>query len=269
MQLWDIRQLSSSFLVDRNTSSKAEKLLEYESMPHGKIIGGYFNSDGSKIATTSSGFYPMLYNVSERYPTSIFYSKNYINECTLKSVIFGFNDQYILSGSDDFRIYAWRIMEPGDDTSFINTVTNEILEENTEPNRKKPKTPILPSFLREYSPIVDVVPKATCVMTGHRSIVNNIAVHKKYPILCSSGVEKIVKLWSPYPMFPGITKTPPDRVAIRGRLSYNSLDLEEEESSESMYESFRTLSFFDSLRHFTQLYNESSSEENSDEYFWV
>lgn len=38
------------------------------------------------------------------------------------------------------------------------------------------------------------------VLRGHRSIVNQVRFNYTHNLIASSGVEKIVKLWSPFPL---------------------------------------------------------------------
>lgn len=41
-----------------------------------------------------------------------FDAEHYYNSCTMKSCCFaGDNDQFVLSGSDDFNLYMWKIPE--------------------------------------------------------------------------------------------------------------------------------------------------------------
>lgn len=64
------------------------------------------------------------------------------------------------SGSDDFGVYIWKCPS----------------ERNQKWNRE-----------------------AHLNLRGHRSIVNQVRYNSKFHLLISSGVEKIVKVWSPYP----------------------------------------------------------------------
>ena len=54
----------------------------------------------------------ILYNLKSSYPIVEFDDSGYYNSCTMKSCSFGGDsDQYILSCSDDFRLYVWEIQE--------------------------------------------------------------------------------------------------------------------------------------------------------------
>lgn len=63
-------------------------------------------------------------------------------------------------GSDDFNLYMWRI--PPTEVKWVDT--------------------------------------AHMVLRGHRSIVNQVRYNQASCIFASSGVEKIIKIWSPFPL---------------------------------------------------------------------
>ena len=67
----------------------------------------------------------------------------------------------LISGSDDFNLYMWKI--PTDDS-------------------------------------VKWVDSAHMILRGHRSIVNQVRYNPASCLIASSGVEKIIKLWSPFPL---------------------------------------------------------------------
>jgi WD repeat-containing protein 22 len=69
-----------------------------------------FNQRGTQILALRRRLPPVLYAVHS--PTHIcqFDHAGYYNSCTMKSCCFaGEDDQYVLSGSDDFNLYVWRI----------------------------------------------------------------------------------------------------------------------------------------------------------------
>lgn len=81
----------------------------------------------------------------------------------MKSCCFaGESDEYILSGSDDFNLYVWRI-----DDADINKTEQWI-------------------------------DTSHMVLYGQRSIVNQVRYNSNKCLIASSGVEKVVKLWSPF-----------------------------------------------------------------------
>ncbi|XP_069961854.1 DDB1- and CUL4-associated factor 5 [Bactrocera oleae] len=122
-----------------------------------------FNSNGSLILALRRRLPPILYNTQSPEPVCTFYHGNYYNSCTMKSCTFaGENDEFVLSGSDDFNLYVWRV-------SDVNLERTDQWVENTQ-----------------------------MVLYGHRSIVNQVRYNPQKCLLASSGVEKIVKLWSPF-----------------------------------------------------------------------
>jgi WD repeat-containing protein 22 len=44
------------------------------------------------------------------------------------------------------------------------------------------------------------IESAHMILRGHRSIVNQVRYNQASYVLASSGVEKIIKLWSPFPL---------------------------------------------------------------------
>jgi len=50
---------------------------------------------------------------------------------------------------------------------------------------------------------IEWVESAHMVLRGHRSIVNQVRYNQASCIFASSGVEKIIKIWSPFPLGTG------------------------------------------------------------------
>ncbi|KAL0969431.1 hypothetical protein UPYG_G00227300 [Umbra pygmaea] len=150
--LWDIRKPRTS-------------LLRYGgSMSLQSAMSVRFNSTGTQLLALRRRLPPVLYELHSRLPSFQFDNQGYFNSCTMKSCCFaGDKDQYILSGSDDFNLYMWRI----------------------------PKDP-------EAGGPGRVVNGAFMVLKGHRSIVNQVRFNPSTYMICSSGVEKVIKAWSPY-----------------------------------------------------------------------
>ncbi|KAI9584719.1 hypothetical protein GQX74_006614 [Glossina fuscipes] len=122
-----------------------------------------FNRTGNLILALRRRLPPILYRLHSSDPTCTFYHKNYYNSCTMKSCTFaGEDDELVLSGSDDFNLYVWRL--------------SDIDLEKTD----------------------QWVETAQMVLFGHRSIVNQVRYNRQKCLLASSGVEKIVKIWSPF-----------------------------------------------------------------------
>ncbi|MGH0149290.1 UNVERIFIED_CONTAM: hypothetical protein FKN15_018166 [Acipenser sinensis] len=96
--LWDIRKPRSSLLrYGGNLSLQSAMSVR-------------FNSTGTQLLALRRRLPPVLYELHSRLPSFQFDNQGYFNSCTMKSCCFaGDRDQYILSGSDDFNLYMWRI----------------------------------------------------------------------------------------------------------------------------------------------------------------
>ncbi|XP_028981518.1 DDB1- and CUL4-associated factor 5 isoform X2 [Esox lucius] len=206
--LWDIRKPRTS-------------LLRYGgSMSLQSAMSVRFNSTGTQLLALRRRLPPVLYELHSRLPSFQFDNQGYFNSCTMKSCCFaGDKDQYILSGSDDFNLYMWRI----------------------------PKDP-------EAGGPGRVVNGAFMVLKGHRSIVNQVRFNPSTYMICSSGVEKVIKAWSPY-------RQPESLGDLEGRVEEKSRSLYTHEEYISLVlnsgsglshdyvsqEDPRMMAFFDSL----------------------
>ncbi|CAG5866769.1 unnamed protein product [Menidia menidia] len=209
--LWDIRKPRSS-------------LLRYGgSMSLQSAMSVRFNSTGTQLLALRRRLPPVLYELHSRLPSFQFDNQGYFNSCTMKSCCFaGDKDQYILSGSDDFNLYMWKI----------------------------PKDP-------EAGGPGRVVNGAFMVLKGHRSIVNQVRFNPHTYMICSSGVEKVIKVWSPYQQ-PDSLGDLEGRVEDRSRSLYTHEEyislvlnsgsgLAHDYVSQSIQEDPRMMAFFDSL----------------------
>uniref|UniRef100_A0A8C5GL25 Ddb1 and cul4 associated factor 5 n=1 Tax=Gouania willdenowi TaxID=441366 RepID=A0A8C5GL25_GOUWI len=209
--LWDIRKPRSSLLRFGGSMSLQS------------AMSVRFNSTGTQLLALRRRLPPVLYELHSRLPSFQFDNQGYFNSCTMKSCCFaGDKDQYILSGSDDFNLYMWKI----------------------------PKDP-------EAGGPGRVVNGAFMVLKGHRSIVNQVRFNPHTYMICSSGVEKVIKLWSPYQQ-PGSLGDLDGRVEDKSRSLYTHEEyislvlnsgsgLSHDYVSQSIQEDPRMMAFFDSL----------------------
>ncbi|XP_053553967.1 DDB1- and CUL4-associated factor 5 [Bombina bombina] len=209
--LWDIRKPNSSLLrYGGNLSLQSAMSVR-------------FNSNGTRLLALRRRLPPVLYDIHSRLPIFQFDNQGYFNSCTMKSCCFaGDRDQFILSGSDDFNLYMWKI----------------------------PSNP-------EAGGAGRVVNGAFMVLKGHRSIVNQVRFNPENYMICSSGVEKIIKIWSPYQQ-PNCSGDLDGHIEDDSRSLYTHEEyiglvlnsgsgLSHDYANQSIQEDPRMMAFFDSL----------------------
>lgn len=78
-----------------------------------------FNRLGTQVLALRRRLPPILYNTCRAAPIGQFYHPDYYNSCTMKSCSFaGENDEFAMSGSDDFNLYVWRVTDADCELSF-------------------------------------------------------------------------------------------------------------------------------------------------------
>lgn len=71
-----------------------------------------FNTIGDLVLALRRRLPPILYKTVQENPICQFYNPDYYNSCTMKSCCFaGEMDEFVLSGSDDFNLYVWRVAD--------------------------------------------------------------------------------------------------------------------------------------------------------------
>ncbi|XP_065842110.1 DDB1- and CUL4-associated factor 5-like [Oscarella lobularis] len=180
-----------------------------------KAMSVAFNRSGTELFVLRRRAPPLLYSVYDASDDGCqFLHNGYANACTMKSGCFaGENDEYVVSGSDDFNVYMWRI-----------------------PSSRETRGSVQSS--------------AQFVLPGHRSIVNQVRFNSRTMVLLTSGVEKIIKMWS---LFPS-SSFEEESVPRQRRRLFTSLDhvdimlsLGASTGGRSTAEDERMLEFFDSL----------------------
>ncbi|XP_001848250.2 DDB1- and CUL4-associated factor 5 [Culex quinquefasciatus] len=200
-----------------------------------------FNGAGTQVLALRRRLPPILYGTASPDPICQFYHPDYYNSCTMKSCCFaGENDQYVLSGSDDFNLYVWRV------TDADVTDTDQWVDRNQ------------------------------MVLYGHRSIVNQVRYNPQKCLIASSGVEKIVKLWTPFELDSwrgSLTEEatgPENPREVFTNEEYISLNMTHDYSHQSTSEDPRMMAFFDYLvqqeiEGWNSETSDQSSEHSSDE----
>ena len=115
--LWDIRRPRTALLRFGGSGYNIQQ----------SYMSVCIYSLGDKIIVLRRRLPLVLYQFNKPNPVSDFDRPGYYNSCTMKSCCFaGDQDQYILSGSNEFNLYVWRIP---DDLSKCVWVSPYFLEE--------------------------------------------------------------------------------------------------------------------------------------------
>lgn len=208
----------------------------------------HFNHNGDKILALGRKLPPVLYDVRCPYPQLLFEGDGFYNYCTLKDCSFaGQNDQYVISGSDNFYIYMWKIPD---------IVRNDKWKQNPLNNDS-----------------TTFVAKPIQILTGHRSIVNKVRFNKQNGIIASTGVEKMIRLWSPLIRFDEDENYIDSKEPKFSRQLYHYTDyigdLDLHNNSEHIFEEdYRLIAYFDiMLKRDISLSSYSSSDDENRSYF--
>ncbi|XP_045452926.1 DDB1- and CUL4-associated factor 5 [Melitaea cinxia] len=171
-----------------------------------------FNQTGTHILALRRRLAPVLYAVQSPEPVAEFHHQDYYNSCTMKSCCFaGKSDQFVLSGSDDFNLYMWKVPDTGGGYDMA-------------------------------------IESPHIVLYGHRSIVNQVRYNPHYCLIASSGVEKIIKIWSGLE-YPG----------MRGAL------LEEAQGSDNPREMYSHEDYVSLVHHSGQYLSHNYAEQSTSE----
>ncbi|XP_041674142.1 DDB1- and CUL4-associated factor 5 [Drosophila eugracilis] len=169
----EFHPLNGNFLATANAKKGAmlwdlrhhqQPFCQYNYIPESpSCMSVRFNCNGTLLLTLHRRLPPILYSPGAPEPVATFYHDEYFNSCTMKSCTFaGPQDELVVSGSDNFNMFIWRL--DGVD-------------------------------LEEKHQWIETPP---VILTGHRSIVNQVRYNRQRCLFASSGVEKIIKLWSPF-----------------------------------------------------------------------
>ncbi|VDO41332.1 unnamed protein product [Haemonchus placei] len=171
-----------------------------------------WNSIGTALTALQSHSNPIFIDLTEHRRVEL-KDPEYSNVHTIKSVTF-MDDGMVMTGSDDFNIYAWRL--PGSGQGKDNN---------------------------------DTVSEATFVLKGHRSIVNHVRYSPSNRIISSCGVEKIIKMWSSLPIPSSYDKP---RIRIRKTL-LSDITFDEGAAVDDTAEDLNMLNYFDQLDNLSRM----------------
>ncbi|WKY11877.1 hypothetical protein Q1695_003446 [Nippostrongylus brasiliensis] len=182
-----------------------------------------WNSTGTALTALQSRSNPIYIDLTEHRRIEL-KDPEYSNVHTIKSVTF-MDDSVVMTGSDDFNIYAWRI-----------PTSDEVEGEDVD------------------------VSEATFVFKGHRSIVNHVRYSPVNKICSSCGVEKIIKIWSALPI-PNSYDKP--KIRVRKTL-LSELTFDEGIAADDTAEDLNMLNYFDQLDNVNRMraYDSNGEIEN-------
>lgn len=140
--------------------------------------------NGRQLLATLQDYLPTLYSIDDPNPLTVFHDQGYRNFCTHKSHCFGGpNDDWIIAGSDDYKIYVWNRRAREDDNSSNNSSRSSYCQ------RLDPKSNYNPSSVK-------VMDKASTILDCNLSNPNTTLWHPTLPLLFASGVEKAISVYS-------------------------------------------------------------------------
>ncbi|KAI1284876.1 DDB1- and CUL4-associated factor 5 [Halotydeus destructor] len=240
--LWDLRNHKKCVIQYTDSLQQVQSAMSVR-----------FNNRGTQVLGLRRRFPPILYNLTSPYPIAEFDHVSYYNSCTMKSCCFaGSDDEYVLSGSDDFKLYMWKIPD-------------EVMEHELS----VPKETVW-------------VGDSHLVLEGHRSIVNQVRYNYRNGMIASSGVEKVIKLWSVFTLPNGsgglgsVKSLSREPRRVYSHEDYINLVLESGQlmthdySHHSVQEDPRMMAFFDSLvqRDIEGWTSSSSDDSDSSDSGW-
>ncbi|KAG8833148.1 hypothetical protein FRC17_011268 [Serendipita sp. 399] len=206
-----------------------------------------FDRTGNIFASVSQGHFPTVYSLTDPYPIAVCTAerlpsgepvkptdRTYRNSCTIKHVSFGGplsssipnslddaafspeSDQYLATGSDDFRGYVWRLPS----TSYLMAKREEMEDDTHDWSLPKGKYGYILSALDDTLHVPMIIDQPACRLGGHQSIVNTARWHPVLPRIASCGIESKVVLHDCAPVIAGSIETDPSTIRRRARGSW-------------------------------------------------
>jgi len=239
--LWDLRK---SFAADGGLSLEAARQAKQRVLRHymaicrhhsgvmflPEISGAAFNAAGTHFVCSVWKAVPLVYSVDCETPLVACHAEGYCNKVTQKSAAFGGSaDEYVLCGSDDWGVYIWHLGDAGveaEDTDHRRRLSLG-RRRSAVPSSGVRTHCALPPVRRVQTNAQYAVGAPLHVLRGHQSIVNNVDWGGPEPLIASAGVERDVRLWSPWPLAAGDSGPGPLRVPRREFSSVQMSVLEE------------------------------------------
>lgn len=198
-----------------------------------------FDQTGERFATVNQGHFPTVYSISDPYPIAVCTAerlpsgdpvlpleRTYGNSCTIKHVSFGGpslyghgkgtfedTDQFLATGSDDFRGYVWRLPP----TSYLLAKREEMEDDNNQWECPRGRFGYIMSALDDTLRLPVTLNQPAFRLGGHQSIVNSAKWHPELPRIATCGIESKVVLHDCAPVVEGAVKV--DSSTVRKRSS--------------------------------------------------
>ncbi|KAF8634162.1 hypothetical protein AX15_001030 [Amanita polypyramis BW_CC] len=227
MSFGPLSRRSQQGVVLEYTTKLCRPLPNHLSNPESSSI--VFDRDGSKLAVTLLHYYPTIYTLSDPNPVAVLTGdqslngspvppgeRTYSNSCTMKHGSFGGfgldSDDLYVGGSDDFRGYVWKIPPLSELLGQRQIVSPRNWESGSHLGAVA-----FTRGNRDDKYIPTQLSRPFCRLTGHRSIVNTIAVHPFMLHILTAGIERNILLHSPTPSSPcaqNLARTPVETRAL-------------------------------------------------------
>ena len=137
-----------------------------------------YNTQGNQIVVLRNRLPISLYNSNNQHELCEFDNFGFYNTITQKSLCFGgVEDEFAIVGSDDFNVYVFKIPN---DLKYYSPSNITTCRSDNELNK------------------IRFVNTAAFVLKGHKSIVNQVSYNYQRSIIASSGVERVIKYWTPF-----------------------------------------------------------------------
>ncbi|EGG01380.1 uncharacterized protein MELLADRAFT_92101 [Melampsora larici-populina 98AG31] len=153
-----------------------------------------FDESGQLLSLIISKWYPTLYSLNDPHPITVLKSSNYKDSCTIKHGSFSTSnhskDLHFTIGSDDFKIYDWKLPSIGELKE-----ERKLMKSYSDWSNEFPDEAI--GYGKGPVTIPKVIEEPEFILSGHQSIPNTIKFHSSLPFLLSSGIESLIKVHTP------------------------------------------------------------------------
>lgn len=209
IKLYDRRKLGSNAvenvhrpLVTYTTNLIKPKPLFRIGRP--EISSVTIDPSGQLVGAMMSKWYPTIWSLDDPHPLAVLKSESIDNGdsssedgfrdiCTIKHGTFSNNAHsssiYFAAGSDDFRCYGWKLPR-------ISEMLSERYEVKKFSDWLGDSTVDTCAYGNTTITVPPTISKPSFKLHGHRSIPNSLIFHPHLPLICTSGVEKLVKVHS-------------------------------------------------------------------------